>query len=152
MCVLFHCKWGENRVILLPRPCENTHLKLDIFMLLFLYSVVHSNRKLRFSWYCYAHKQTPRHAKHIYTLTHTHTHTHAIVQKMPVNQKPLKRIGIFWYQFTPRKLLSPGIKIWSTLAVRFYRATLYLFCFVILYLYSLVWHGNKYKQTNTQTN
>ena len=28
-----------------------------------------------------------------------------LFRKMPVNQKPLNRIGIFWYQFTPRKLL-----------------------------------------------
>ena len=28
-----------------------------------------------------------------------------LFSKMPVNQKPLNRIGIFWYQFTPRKLL-----------------------------------------------
>ena len=28
-----------------------------------------------------------------------------LFRKMPVNQKPLIRIGIFWYQFTPRKLL-----------------------------------------------
>ena len=28
-----------------------------------------------------------------------------LFRRMPVNQKPLNRIGIFWYQFTPRKLL-----------------------------------------------
>ena len=28
-----------------------------------------------------------------------------LFRKMPVNQNPLNRIGIFWYQFTPRKLL-----------------------------------------------
>ena len=28
-----------------------------------------------------------------------------LFRKMPVNQKPLNWIGIFWYQFTPRKLL-----------------------------------------------
>ena len=26
-----------------------------------------------------------------------------LFRKMPVNQKPLNRIGIFWYHFTPRK-------------------------------------------------
>ena len=29
----------------------------------------------------------------------------ALFRKMAANQKPLNQIGIFWYQFTPRKLL-----------------------------------------------
>ena len=49
---------------------------------------------------------------------------------MAANQKPLHQIGIFWYQFTPRKLLylndiTKFGQIWSTLAVRFFWATLY---------------------------
>ena len=30
---------------------------------------------------------------------------------MPVNQKPLNRIGIFWYHFTPRKLLYHMVSV-----------------------------------------
>ena len=40
-----------------------------------------------------------------------------LFRKMPVNQKPLNRIGIFWYHFTPRKLLYLMVSdyIWSNL-------------------------------------
>ena len=43
----------------------------------------------------------------------------SLFRKMAANQKPLNQIGIFWYQFTPRKLLYLMISVnWSTLAVR----------------------------------
>ena len=34
-----------------------------------------------------------------------------LFRKMPVNQKTLNRIGIFWYYFTPRKLLYLMISV-----------------------------------------
>ena len=34
-----------------------------------------------------------------------------LFRKMPANQKPLNRIEIFWYQFTPRKLLWHVVSI-----------------------------------------
>ena len=34
-----------------------------------------------------------------------------LFRKMPINQKPLNRIRIFWYHFTPRKLLYLMVSI-----------------------------------------
>ena len=41
--------------------------------------------------------------RHIFDLT--------IVRKMPVNQKLLNRIGIFWYQVFPRKFLYHVVSV-----------------------------------------
>ena len=59
---------------------------------------------------------------YMYYVDHDHNCDLTIVQKN-VNQNPLNRIGIFWYHFTPRKLLSWYQKICSnrsTLAVRLF--------------------------------
>ena len=58
---------------------------------------------------------------------------------MPANQKPLNQIGMFWYQFTPRKLLYLMISVnlvkfgphWLSI---FLEATLYIFIIFILIL------------------
>ena len=52
-----------------------------------------------------------------------------LFRKMPVDQKPLNRIGIFWYQFTPRKLLyllvSLNLLKFGPHWLSFFLATLY---------------------------
>ena len=47
----------------------------------------------------------------MYGVEHCNICDLTIVWKMPVNQKLLNRIGIFWYHFTPRKLLYHMISL-----------------------------------------
>ena len=47
----------------------------------------------------------------MYDVENCHICDLTIVRKMPVNQKLLNRIGIFWYQFFPRKLLYPVVSV-----------------------------------------
>ena len=57
-------------------------------------------------YFCYAHKQTARHAKHIHThahthrLTHRHTRTHTHTHTHKHNVRLVKVWMIFWERFT----------------------------------------------------
>ena len=72
-----------------------------------------------------------------------------LFRKMAANQKQLNQIGIFWYQFTPRKLLYLMISVnlvnfgphWlsgfflATLYIYIYIAHIYTICIVLDILY-----------------
>ena len=55
--------------------------------------------------------ETRDHVPYMYDVEHCHICDLTIVWKMPVNKKLLNRIGIFWYHFTPRKLLYYMISV-----------------------------------------